>query len=178
MRATQYLIFFAIAGLLAGCVAPAEKTPSGPLFGGMSGVVYGLLGFSWVGPLVQPRWLIQPSSTLMLIMVGWLVLCLVGYSDLGLLWPVMVILGVLAAVMFPPAITLTAQFSSPQTRGSAMGAFNFAGSLGFAVGPLVGGWAYQRSGYGAAFLVSGTMEILLAVVAAVVVTRWMKRGEI
>lgn len=107
-----------------------------------------------------------------------LVLCFVGFSDLGLLWPVMVLLGVLAAVMFPPAITLTAKFSSPETRGTAMGAFNFAGSLGFAIGPLVGGWAYGKSGYGAAFLLSGTMEILLAVGAAIVVARWTRAGEI
>lgn len=52
------------------------------IFGGMSGVVYGLLGFSWVAPLVQPRWLIQPTSTLMLFMVGWLVLCLFGVIEM------------------------------------------------------------------------------------------------
>ncbi len=34
MRVKRYLIIFSAAGLLAGCVAPAEKTPSGPLFGG------------------------------------------------------------------------------------------------------------------------------------------------
>lgn len=107
-----------------------------------------------------------------------IVLCVVGFSDLGLLWPVMVVLGVLAAVMFPPAITLTAQYSTPQTRGTAMGAFNFAGSLGFVVGPLIGGWLYERSGYGAAFLFSGTMEILLALATAVVVARWARRGEL
>lgn len=51
------------------------------LFGGMSGVVYGLLGFSWVAPLFQPAWRIQPSPTLMLFMVGWLVLCMVGLVE-------------------------------------------------------------------------------------------------
>ncbi len=107
-----------------------------------------------------------------------LVLCFVGFSDLGLLWPVMVLLGVLAAVMFPPAITLTSRFSTPQTRGTAMGAFNFAGSLGFAIGPLVGGWAYERSGYGAAFLISGTMEVALAIGAAIVVAGWVRRGTL
>jgi MFS family permease len=107
-----------------------------------------------------------------------LVLCFVGFSDLGLLWPVMVVLGVLAAVMFPPAIALTARFSSHETRGTAMGAFNFAGSLGFAVGPLVGGWAYQTSGYGAAFLLSGALEVALSLAAAVVVARWARRGTL
>ncbi|RLA48470.1 MAG: rhomboid family intramembrane serine protease [Gammaproteobacteria bacterium] len=48
------------------------------IFGGMSGVVYGMLGFSWVAPLFQPQWCIQPAPTLMLFMVGWLVVCMVG----------------------------------------------------------------------------------------------------
>lgn len=106
-----------------------------------------------------------------------LVLCIVGFADLGLLWPVMVLLGVLAAVMFPPAISLTAQFSTPRTRGTAMGAFNFAGSLGFAVGPLVGGWAYAWRGYGTAFVISGLMEILLAVATALLVVRWASEAR-
>jgi GlpG protein len=51
------------------------------LFGGMSGVVYGLLGFSWVAPLLEPRWPIQPPPAIMLIMTGWLVVCLVGLVE-------------------------------------------------------------------------------------------------
>jgi GlpG protein len=51
------------------------------LFGGMSGVVYGLLGFSWVAPLLQPVWRIQPSSAIMLFMVGWLVACMAGIAE-------------------------------------------------------------------------------------------------
>jgi rhomboid protease GlpG len=52
---------------------------SGPsLFGGMSGVVYGLLGFAWVAPLLQPRWPIQPAPAIMAFMVGWLLLCMTG----------------------------------------------------------------------------------------------------
>lgn len=55
---------------------------SGPsLFGGMSGVVYGLLGFSWVAPLLQPAWRIRPSPAIMLFMVGWLVACLLGVVE-------------------------------------------------------------------------------------------------
>jgi len=51
------------------------------IFGGMSGVVYGLLGFSWVAPLFQPAWRIQPAPALMLFMVGWLVVCMVGLVE-------------------------------------------------------------------------------------------------
>jgi len=50
-------------------------------FGGMSGVVYGLLGFSWVAPLLQPAWPIQPPRSVMLLMMGWLLACLVGMVE-------------------------------------------------------------------------------------------------
>jgi GlpG protein len=53
----------------------------GGLFGGMSGVVYGLLGFAWVAPLLQPRWPIRPMPAVMALMVGWLVVCLVGFVE-------------------------------------------------------------------------------------------------
>lgn len=49
------------------------------LFGGMSGVVYGLLGFSWVGPQIQKQWQFQPPRTIMIFMVAWLVLCMTGF---------------------------------------------------------------------------------------------------
>lgn len=51
------------------------------LFGGMSGVVYGLLGFAWVGPLLQPAWRIQPTPAIMFFMVGWLIACMVGVVE-------------------------------------------------------------------------------------------------
>ena len=72
------LLFLVIALVSNG----SQFAFGGPgLFGGMSGVVYGLLGFSWVAPLLQPRWLIRPSSTIMLFMVGWLVACMVGLVE-------------------------------------------------------------------------------------------------
>ncbi len=101
-----------------------------------------------------------------------LLLCFVGYSELYTLWWVMIGLGVFAAVMFPPAILLTSQLSDPATRGSAMGGFNLAGSLGFALGPLVGGAIYAARGFGFAFAVCGAIEIAMAVVGWLVVRRW------
>lgn len=100
------------------------------------------------------------------------VLCLVGYSDLQGLWWVMAALGVLAAVMFPPAMTLTAQLSDAQTRGTAMGGFNLAGSLGFALGPICGHWIYHQSGFGVAFMVSGGLEVLVVAASAWLLYRW------
>ena len=105
-----------------------------------------------------------------------LVLCMIGYSDLFAVWWVMLVLGVLAAVMFPPAITLTAQLSDPRTRGSAMGGFNLAGSVGFAIGPLVGVWAYKAFGFGFAFVLAGALEVLAAIAGGVVYFLW-RRSE-
>lgn len=96
----------------------------------------------------------------------------VGAADLLTLRPIMVALGVFAAVMFPPAILLTSQLADPRTRGSAMGGFNLAGSLGFALGPLLGGWAYAARGFAFAFVVCGLLEIALAVAAGLALRRW------
>lgn len=89
-------------------------------------------------------------------------LAFVGYAGLHELWFVMTGLGVLAAVMFPPCIVLTAQLSDARTRGSAMGGFNLAGSLGFAIGPLAGAAFFEAGGAGAAFVSSGVLELLTA----------------
>lgn len=74
----MFMLFLAIA--VVSNVSQFAFGGSG-LFGGMSGVVYGLLGFSWVAPMLQPAWAIQPSSSIMLFMVGWLVLCMVGVVE-------------------------------------------------------------------------------------------------
>lgn len=100
-----------------------------------------------------------------------LLLATVGYADLFTLQPVMIGLGCLAAVMFPPTIFLTARFSDAATRGTAMGGFNLAGSLGFAIGPLFGGWAYEHYGFGFAFVASGSLEVVAALLAGV----WLLR---
>jgi GlpG protein len=56
---------------------------SGPvLFGGLSGVVYGFLGFAYVAGRLNPRWQgLAPATPIMLFMVGWLVICLLGVFD-------------------------------------------------------------------------------------------------
>jgi MFS family permease len=73
--------------------------------------------------------------------------------------------------MFPPAILLTASLSDPRTRGSAMGGFNLAGSVGFALGPLLGGWLYLHHGFASAFLLCGLLEIAVAAIAGLVLWR-------
>ena len=48
-----------------------------PLFGGLSGVVYGLIGFAWLLPLLNTRWPTIISKQLMIFFIVWLG---VGYT--------------------------------------------------------------------------------------------------
>jgi GlpG protein len=72
------LLFFTIA-LVSNT---AQFVFGGPgLFGGMSGVVYGLLGFGWVGARIQPNWQFRPPQAVMIMMVGWLLFCMAGLVE-------------------------------------------------------------------------------------------------
>lgn len=90
-----------------------------------------------------------------------------GFSVLGLLpagvllaW--MVVLGTLAAVIFPPTLALVAEGTEPATRASAMAAFNLAGSLGFAAGPMLGVGLVAAVGEAAAFAGAGAPLVVAA----------------
>ena len=56
---------------------------SGPaLFGGFSGVVYGLLGYIWVRNKRSPDPLLALPPAIFPLMIAWLVICLLGILDL------------------------------------------------------------------------------------------------
>ena len=57
----------------------AQYMSFGAGFGGLSGVVYGLLGYIWLYPLVNPRVGFRINPAIVMFMVGWLV---VGYSGI------------------------------------------------------------------------------------------------
>ena len=73
--------------------------------------------------------------------------------------------------MFVPTMVLTTEYASEALRSTALSGFNAAGSLGFIVGPVVGGLISQSfggggdwlAGYRTAFWVAGGFEIALVV---------------
>lgn len=69
--------------VIAAVSNSAQQAVSGPvLFGGLSGVVYGWLGFAWTAGRINPQWRgLTPSTGIMLFMVGWLLICIVGVVD-------------------------------------------------------------------------------------------------
>ncbi|MBM4382451.1 MAG: MFS transporter [Deltaproteobacteria bacterium] len=85
-------------------------------------------------------------------------------------WWAMPLTGITAAVMFMPSMLMTTETTPERIRTMSLGAFNAAGSLGFIVGPLVGGAVSalvsrehgSLAGYQAAFVVAGASQIVLA----------------
>ena len=96
-----------------------------------------------------------------------------GWWSIDWLLVLMLCLGIMAAVMFVPSMLLTVEAADARARATALGAFNAAGSLGFIVGPLVGGTVSQwvaashgwAAGYRSAFLVAGVSEVLCVLMA-------------
>jgi MFS family permease len=76
----------------------------------------------------------------------------------------MVAVGVLGALMAPATMALVTDLADETARGIAMAGFNICGSLGFLAGIVLGGTVADAFGYPTAFLVTGGLEILVAVV--------------
>jgi DHA1 family multidrug resistance protein-like MFS transporter len=64
------------------------------------------------------------------------------------------------ATALPPQKALISDLTADATRGTGDGLHTCATSLGSAVGPLVGGWAYDTCGHTIPFVLTGM--ILLA----------------
>ncbi|MEM9454083.1 MAG: MFS transporter [Myxococcota bacterium] len=96
-----------------------------------------------------------------------------GWWSIDWLLVLMLSLGIMAAVMFVPSMLLTVEAADARALATALGAFNAAGSLGFIVGPLVGGTVSQwvaasqgwAAGYRSAFVVAGVSEVLCVLMA-------------
>ena len=115
----------------------------------------------------------------------------VGFAGEASLVVLMLALGVLSAAMFVPSLILVTDLAPQSARGTALGAFNAAGSLGFVVGPLVGGAVSQtvaslfagedgpawHMGYRAAFGVAGLSEILCVLTTVWAMRRMVAAGR-
>ncbi|SDL05201.1 MFS transporter [Natronorubrum texcoconense] len=84
----------------------------------------------------------------------------------------MVAVGVLGALVSPATMALVTDIAAESERGVAMAGFNIAGSLGFLGGFLIGGTVASTYGYDLAFLVVGSLEIVIALIAVPVFLRW------
>jgi GlpG protein len=68
----------ALVLVIAGTSNFAQYLVSGPTFGGMSGVVYGLLGYIWMQGKFDPASKLSLEPQTVLFMIAWFFLCLFG----------------------------------------------------------------------------------------------------
>lgn len=86
--------------------------------------------------------------------------------------------GLVAALMYAPSLVLTAELAGAGQRASTLAGFNVAGSLGFALGPLLGGSlvaGFRALGvdpYLPVFAIVAAVEII---VALVMIPLWWRR---
>jgi GlpG protein len=70
--------FVTFVAILAICSNFSQFLISGPNFGGMSGVVYGLFGYVWIKSKLDPGDGFQIDPTIAMIMFGFFVICFTG----------------------------------------------------------------------------------------------------
>ena len=73
--AAMLLGLTALLGIAANL---AQFVTSGPLFGGMSGVMYGFLGYVWLQGAFNPRFTHQIAPQVLYVLLGWFALCWSG----------------------------------------------------------------------------------------------------
>jgi MFS family permease len=106
-----------------------------------------------------------------------LFLAALGFVPAAHVVPAMAAGGVIAALMYAPSLVLAAHYGGSDCRASALAAFNMAGSLGFAAGPLLSGALLSLFGlllaapHKAVFVVVGALEAGLAIAVYVLVRR-------
>jgi GlpG protein len=79
VRGSVFLLLFVMTTSIASNVAQYVIMQS-PAFGGMSGVVYALLGYVWMQGKFNPRFGFEMHQSTVIMMLGWYVLCWTGLA--------------------------------------------------------------------------------------------------
>ena len=106
-----------------------------------------------------------------------------GLLPSGWLPGVMLLSGAVSAIMFAPTLSLCADLSPADRRGTAYAGFNAAGALGFVCGPLVAGAVVHLlagaigdlAAYRAAFIVAGAAETACAAITLPLLLKLSRR---
>ena len=96
---------------------------------------------------------------------GLIVLAFGQSTTLLLAGVVLFVVGVFGAIVSPATMALVTDIAPTTRHGTAMAGFNIAGSLGFLTGILLGGAVADTYSNAIAFVVIGTAEIAIALIA-------------
>jgi MFS family permease len=105
-------------------------------------------------PIIQVGLVIMAASTLGFVLAS-------RFTDLLLLRSVQ---GIGVALTIPAALALMTAATEKRTRGGSMGVYSTMRMVGFATGPLIGGFLHDTYGFNLAFYV-GAAFILLGILA-------------
>jgi GlpG protein len=72
---SYYIKFILISGIFSNLL---QYYFLGPSFGGMSGVIYGMLGFLWINKKLNQEFEFSLPKHDIILMIGWFFLCLFG----------------------------------------------------------------------------------------------------
>lgn len=139
-------VLISLYGLVNACLQP--------LIGALSDLM------SRRKPFIQAGLILMGISTLSFTFAA-------RFTDLLLL---RVLQGTGVALTIPASMAVMARASTRQTRGGSMGIYSTARMTGFAVGPLLGGFLYDRFGFNWAFY-AATLLILIALVLVQILVR-------
>jgi MFS family permease len=101
-----------------------------------------------------------PMMALGLAGSGLLYLLMPGLPSLVALAVVYVLSCIMWGISEPAETALVSELIGEDRRGMAYGLYDFVESLGFAIGPLLGGWLYDAVGSGSPFIINGVVLIL------------------
>jgi MFS transporter, DHA1 family, multidrug resistance protein len=170
-------------------VLGAVRMTLGPLFAeervGLSEAgIGGILGAASVAQFVM-MWkagTLADSRGRRVVLVPALAALAVSTAVIGLagsapsLLAVMAVLGVATgfAAVVPAAVV--ADVAPKGSSGTAVGAYRFAGDVGFVLGPLIGGAVADAAGFGSAFLVTA-VPVVAALVLAIGMPETLRKGR-
>ncbi len=78
---SRYTYFLMVMGMSL-CANLTQYWVGGPsIFGGMSGVIYGLLGYIWIRQKLNPHPLLAVPSGMIIFMLLWLFACIAGVTE-------------------------------------------------------------------------------------------------
>ncbi len=106
-----------------------------------------------------------------------------GFADNSWMYLAMLASGGFSAMMYTPTLALCKDLSPQNQHGTVFAGYNIAGSLGFVVGPLLGGGLFyffsHTSGVLAAyrytFIITGSFEVLCVLVTIPFLVRLSRR---
>ncbi|MEM7195167.1 MAG: rhomboid family intramembrane serine protease [Pseudomonadota bacterium] len=82
IEARQGSLWLGVVVLISAVVSNLTQFHvSGPVFGGMSGVVYALFGYVWVQGQFNRRFGVRLNPPIVYLMVGWFVICWTGILE-------------------------------------------------------------------------------------------------